>query len=312
MVRYLGPIVAVSLLALAGCLTYPYGSGYYGYEGYGEYPSYGYPYNYPQYGAPYCSPSYGYSCDPYASQYGYGYGCDYAPGVAVPAPAPPVVVENPPPYEVDNPWYPSGDAADARRRRHLAREGWRNRYPNSGDSQSDPTRPFVTGDGSLTPGDRQQTAGDWRRQRFGNRFPPADNSGTPSGTFDPARRLRSGSRSPAPGDLGQGTGTWQTGRTREPFTSRGMPTQPQMRSAPYTHSNAGPAPVSPQMRQSPMPRQQSGPAGAPQMRTSPSPSPRPMMAGTPRTFNRPQVSQARPQVSGQSRGAVREARQRPQ
>lgn len=288
MIRYVGPIVAVSLLALCGCLAYPYG-GYYGYNGYGSYggyPSYGYPYSS---GAPYCAPSYGYSY-PYESQYGYGYG--YSPGVVVPAPAPPVAVENPP-YVIDE----YQGRTDGTRRRHLARERWRNRFPNDTET--------VPGD-QVNPDQNQNTAsGDsrqWRRDGFANR--QMDNSGTTLGNLDPTQRFGSGARNQAQGDFRQRAGTWQGERAREQFMNRGAATQPQVRTP-----SLGSAPATPQMRQTPL-RQPSGPAATPQMRQSP--MPRAMMAGAASGVSRPQVGQVRPQTSGQVRTGVREARQRPQ
>ena len=304
MIRYVGPVVLASLLALSGCLAYPYGGyygsgyggypGYGGYSGYGGYPSYGYPYNS---GAPYCPPSYGYSYNPYGSQYGYGYG--YSPGVVVPAPAPPVVVEDHI-YTDDNSQYASG----RRWRRHHAKEGFRDRYPDATDPAS--------GDPATSPDPtaaQRQAARQWRREQFANRARPTENSPTLPGTLEPNQRLGPGSRTAGTPD--PRAGAWQTGRNREQFTNRSMPTQNRMQAAPQMGSRRGAASATPQMRQNPMLQQQRGPAAAPRMRQAPSTtaSPRPMMAGAGRSAPRVQAGQARPQAN-QNRGAAREGRLR--
>ncbi len=303
MIRRIGSLAVVSLLALCGCVAYPYG-GYYGYGGYGGYPYSAYPYSSGPYGAP------GYSYDPYASQYGYGYG--YSPGVVVPVPAPPVVVENPPSGVVESSqgtWVHQGEI---RRSRQLAKERWRDRFNNNnnggsnvpGDQPTNPdsTTPVPPGDSNPNTGGSGQTAGDWRRARFGNGLPRTGDGSSSSGRLDQARRFGPGSVSPSTStDPVQGSGTGQTGRNAHLFMNRGTTARSQMQAAPQFRPNMGATPVTPQMRQGPILRQPGGPAPAP--RVSPSPSPRPMMAATPQTA-------ARPQVSGQPKGTAREARPR--
>jgi hypothetical protein len=328
MVRYVGLVVAVSLLALSGCVGgYPYGyngyggygGGYGGYSGYGGYPAYGSPYGSQQYGAPYCPPPSGYSYDPYAAQYGYGYGS--APGVVVPTPVPPVVVQNPPvgqnPIVVENPPLgenlpavgnpqddPTTDQMQARRRRQLAGEKWKKRYPNSPDpgstgpqTNSDPTQPPASGEAALPPEAKGQAAMERRREMLANRSPQSGGATTNSGALDQANRPRT----PMTGDAGRQFETWHGDK-------RNAATQPQMRPQQQANPFTGAA-QRPQVRQSPV-RQPSGPTATPRLS---SPSPRPMMAGAP-SAPRGQMSQARGQAQApaQARSGAKPARQAPQ
>ncbi len=309
--RYVGLVAAVSLLALSGCVTYPYGyngyGGYGGYSGYGGYPSYGSPYGsqqYGQYGAPYCPPPSGYSYDPYAQPYGYGYGS--APGVVVPAPVPPVVVENPPvvvenPPVVDNSPSSTTTQEDRRRWRQLAREQWRNRHPNSPDpgstttgdttTNTDPTQSAASGDASLNSQTKRQAALERRQGLMGNQTSRTRGAANSSGFLDQTQR----SSASMAGNARQQAGTWRMGNQNAISQSQG-------RTASQVNPYAGAAQRT-QMRQS------GGMVAAPRMSAA---SPRPMAsgAGAPRA----QVSQARPQAqtAAQARRAGKAGRQAPQ
>jgi hypothetical protein len=309
MVRYVGSVVAVSLLAFCGCGAYgfPYGNGY---GGYGGYPSYGNPYGSSGYGSPYYPQSYGYSYDPYASQYGYPNGYAAPPPVVVGSPPPEVIVEDSRSYQ-----YPAADSGERRRRWQAAREQYRNRFPNTPTSEDpqvnpDPTQTPSPGNGSLNPQDPRQ-GGQWVRGG-GSRSPQVDNSGAASGNWRQSQRLNSGARAPVSGEQGQGVRSWQTGRTTGQFTDGRVQSQPRMRTSPFGGSAATSMPSTPQMRQQPMVRQSGAPAAAPRMSQSPSTvrSPRPMASGPTRSAPQPAASQARPRSSGQTRGEARTFGQR--
>jgi hypothetical protein len=270
MIRYVGPFVAVSLLTLTGCLTYPYGN-YLGYGGYGGYPYNDYPYDY---GASYCPPSYGYSYDSYASSYGYG--CGYSPGVVIPVPAPPVVVEDHV-YSYGNPRYTSG----RRWQRQHAREGYSNHFPDNVDplSGGPAASPARTGDG-------RQAAREWVRQRNANQPTQTRNSGILPENFDPNRLLGAGSGTA--GAQSPRAGAWQGGQNRQ-FINRNqarMPAGPNLGAA--TRANSGA-----QMRRSTL-LQQRGSAAGPRMRQAPSISaaPQPMRTRSAPRLQAGQVRQA--------------------
>uniref|UniRef100_A0A7C3SKV7 Uncharacterized protein n=1 Tax=Desulfobacca acetoxidans TaxID=60893 RepID=A0A7C3SKV7_9BACT len=296
--RYTNAVVAVSLLALSGCLTYPYG-GYYGYNGY---PYYGNPYGYQSA----CPPSYGYSYDPYAgSQCGYG----YSPGVAVPAPAPPVVVEN---YSgvVENSPDPRAYSSGDRRYRQWDRDRWTNRYSRTPGSDTSGNQQNSQDSASPSlPGESGQTTTDWRRDRLGNRMLPSGSAGSSASSTDQTQRPGAGYGSPATSASGQTFRSWQGSRDAKQTMNRNVGAQSPLSATPQVRPNMGTATPAPQMRQSPG-RQFGGPATSSRMGAFASPAPRPMVTATPRT--QPQVSQARLQVSSQPRATAREVRQKPQ
>ncbi|MBW1992617.1 MAG: hypothetical protein JRI59_11025 [Deltaproteobacteria bacterium] len=327
--RVLGPLVAFSLLALSGCVAYPYGS-FYGYGSYGGYPYSGYPNGSPGYGAPYCPtlPSYGYPYDAYASAYGYGsyygYGSSYgygcSPEVVVPAPAPPQVVESPypEPCPIDDPGEVEEVTENPWTRRHARRRYWQ-RCPEPSpavdpDSPAPPASP-APGDPAVTPelqqpaepdnvtqnsGKRRQILQEWQSRHLRRRLPqmnqPAPQAGPQTAASGPGPE-RAQMTQP---NTQQRARVWQSGRQWRQFTRQRQQVGPRRPTMPRRAPRRSVAAPSQVQRPRVMPRQRR-PVVSPRLRRAPSPSAssRRMLAGTPRPAPRlqaPRIRTTRPQA----------------